>query len=431
MTPGGGRSIGVLIVDDSAVVRQVLTARLAASPGIEVIGAVADPVFAMAHMNRVWPDVVVLDLGMPRMDGLTFLKKIMAVRPTPVVVCSALTARGAETGVEALAAGAVAVIPRPVTGLKQFVEAQSEDIVAAVRAAAAPGRRAYVPVSLDDSDLALAPSGAAPAPPSARPATRTTPRPSAPGVPSHARPVSPRTLTRAQPAAPWNPPPAQPVTPWDSPAGQPAAPWNAPVLPDPPADKPNKAVVSAERVVAIGTSTGGTKALEVVLPALPRSTPGVVIVQHMPERFTAAFAQRLDTMCRVRVREAADGDEVLPGNVLVAPGGRHMELIRMGHTYRVRVFDGPPVNRHRPSVDVLFRSVARAAGNAALGVIMTGMGDDGARGLLEMRRAGAFTVAQDEATCVVHGMPHEAVTLGAVDREAPLGSIAEVIHRYG
>ncbi|MDQ0371466.1 chemotaxis response regulator CheB [Catenuloplanes indicus] len=183
--------------------------------------------------------------------------------------------------------------------------------------------------------------------------------------------------------------------------------------------------------MAIGTSTGGTKALEVVLPALPRSVPGVVIVQHMPERFTAAFARRLDSMCRVHVREAADGDEVLSGTVLVAPGGRHMELIKMGSGYRVRVFDAPPVNRHRPSVDVLFRSVARAAGNAALGVIMTGMGDDGARGLLEMRQAGAFTVAQDEATCVVHGMPHEAVTLGAVDREAPLGSIAEVIHRYG
>ncbi|MDR7328176.1 MULTISPECIES: protein-glutamate methylesterase/protein-glutamine glutaminase [Catenuloplanes] len=417
-----GRAIGVLIVDDSAVVRQALTARLAASPGIEVIGAVADPVFAMAHMNRAWPDVVVLDLEMPRMDGLTFLKKIMAVRPTPVVVCSALTAHGAETAVEALAAGAVAVIPRPVTGLKQFVETQFSDIVAAVRAAALGGQRGRASVPPHDVDLALAPAGgrAAPAPTRAVAATRLGSPPPATRLAPFLTPPDPRFA-----------PPAVPATRLGSPPAAPAVVLDPPHLTDLPGHKANKAVVSAERVVAIGTSTGGTKALEVVLPALPRSVPGVVIVQHMPERFTAAFAQRLDTMCRVRVREAADGDEVLPGNVLVAPGGRHMELIRMGSGYRVRVFDAPPVNRHRPSVDVLFRSVARAAGNAALGVIMTGMGDDGARGLLEMHRAGAFTVAQDEATCVVHGMPHEAVTLGAVDREAPLGSIAEVIHRYG
>jgi two-component system, chemotaxis family, protein-glutamate methylesterase/glutaminase len=366
-----GAGIGVLIVDDSAVVRSVLTARLARTPGITVVGAVADPIFAMQHMKKAWPDVVLLDLEMPRMDGLTFLKKIMAVRPTPVVVCSALTARGADSAMEALAAGAVAVIPRPVTGLKEFVETQTTDIVAAIRAAAAGSRvRVPVPSRALDPDLASAP----------RPALVA-----------------------------------------------------AASVPDLAGHQPNRALVSAERIVAIGTSTGGTRALEVVLPALPRSTPGVVIVQHMPEKFTAAFAQRLDTMCRMRVREAADGDEVLPGNVLVAPGGRHMELIRMGGGggYRVRVFDAPPVNRHRPSVDVLFRSVAKAAGPAALGVIMTGMGDDGARGLLEMRTAGAFTVAQDAATCVVHGMPHEAVQLGAVDREAPLGSIAEVIHRYG
>ncbi|MFI5841310.1 chemotaxis response regulator protein-glutamate methylesterase [Catenuloplanes sp. NPDC051500] len=384
-----GGMIGVLIVDDSAVVRQVLTARLRDSAGIEVIGAVADPIFAMQHMNKVWPDVVVLDLEMPRMDGLTFLKKLMAVRPTPVVVCSALTGRGAETAMEALAAGAVTVIPRPLTGLREFVETQASDIVAAVRSAASAGMRARVPVPSRapdlDLDLRVVPAGLLTVPGPAR-------------VPGPAVP-SGRSRDHRPPDA----------------VGQ----------------KPNRAVVSAERVVAIGTSTGGTRALEVVLPALPRSTPGVVIVQHMPERFTAAFAQRLDAMCRMHVTEAADGDEVLPGNVLVAPGGRHMELIKMGNGYRVRVFDGPPVNRHRPSVDVLFRSVAKAAGAAALGVIMTGMGDDGARGLLEMRTAGAFTIAQDEATCVVHGMPHEAVQLGAVDREAPLGSIAEVIHRYG
>jgi two-component system chemotaxis response regulator CheB len=351
--------IGVLIVDDSAVVRQVLSARLRENPGIEVMGAVADPIFAMEHMNKAWPDVVVLDLEMPRMDGLTFLKKIMAVRPTPVVICSTLTQRNADISLEALAAGAVSVIAKPETGLKRFIEDDSADIVAVVRAAAAAGRaRTRKPV---------------PAMAGAAPSARTTPMPA---------------------------PPVRQVT------GQ-------------------------QRLVAIGTSTGGTQALEKVLPALQPGGTGVVVVQHMPEKFTAAFAARLDTMCRVRVVEAQDGDPVLPGHVLIAPGGRHLEVVTDGTRYRARVFDGPPVNRHRPSVDVLFRSVAKAAGPNALGVIMTGMGDDGARGLLEMKKAGAFTVAQDETTCVVHGMPREAVALGAADRETPLPQIAEVINQHG
>jgi two-component system chemotaxis response regulator CheB len=348
--------IGVLIVDDSAVVRQVLSASLRGHPGIDVMGAVADPIFAMDYMNKAWPDVVVLDIEMPRMDGLTFLRKIMEVRPTPVVICSTLSRRNAETSMEALAAGAVSVIAKPETGLKKFIEDESADIVAAVRAAAAAGRaRKHRP------------------------------------APAH-RPV--------------------PLTP-------------------PSAPRARSLATAEERLIAIGTSTGGTQALEKVLPALSPGRPGVVVVQHMPEKFTAAFAARLDSMCRVRVQEAQDGDPVLPGHVLVAPGGRHLEVIRMDTRFRVRVFDGPPVNRHRPSVDVLFRSVAKAAGPDAVGVIMTGMGDDGARGLLEMRRAGAFTVAQDEATCVVYGMPREAVALGAADREAPLSQIAEVIHQHG
>ncbi|MEV6842549.1 chemotaxis response regulator protein-glutamate methylesterase [Actinoplanes sp. NPDC051411] len=351
--------IGVLIVDDSAVVRQVLSGRLRESPGIEVIGAVPDPIFAMEHMNKAWPDVVVLDLEMPRMDGLTFLKKIMSVRPTPVVICSTLTQRNADISLEALAAGAVAVIAKPETGLKRFIEDDSADIVSAVRAAAAAGQR-------------------------------RTAKP----VPAMAGAALPGRTTTA-PAAPIRP------------------------------------ATTQDRLVAIGTSTGGTQALEKVLPALLPSGTGVVVVQHMPEKFTAAFAARLDTMCRVRVSEAQDGDPVVPGHVLVAPGGRHLEVVRPDNHYRVRVFDGPPVNRHRPSVDVLFRSVAKVAGPAALGVIMTGMGDDGARGLLEMHKAGAYTVAQDEATCVVHGMPREAVALGAVDRESPLLQIAEVINQHG
>ncbi|MFC7534205.1 chemotaxis response regulator protein-glutamate methylesterase [Actinoplanes sp. GCM10030250] len=396
--------IGVLIVDDSAVVRQVLSARLRGNPGIEVMGAVPDPIFAMDHMNKAWPDVVVLDLEMPRMDGLTFLRKIMEVRPTPVVICSTLSRRNAEISMEALAAGAVAVIAKPETGLKKFIEDDSGDIVAAVRAAAAAGRhRRPRPASTVTGSTA---TGSTATRPVARPADiRPTARPTA------VRPGG--TGSVADRAA--GPVPAR----------------NGALLIAPSAPRPRSLATTAERLIAIGTSTGGTQALEVVLPALAPGGPGVVVVQHMPEKFTAAFAARLDTMCRVRVREAQDGDPVLPGEVLVAPGGRHLEVLRMDTRYRVRVFDGPPVNRHRPSVDVLFRSVAKAAGADALGVIMTGMGDDGARGLLEMRRAGAYTVAQDEATCIVHGMPREAVALGAVDRESPLPQIAEVIHQHG
>ena len=349
-------TIGVFIVDDSAVVRQALSARLGASAEITVVGVAPDPIFAMERMNRSWPDVVVLDIEMPRMDGITFLKRIMADRPTPVVICSALTQRGADTIVEALAAGAVTVIAKPTSGLKHYFQHEGGEIVAAVKAAAAAN-------------------------------LRRTP----------ARPVKARLPAAVGPAAAFR----------------------------------GTSTTTTDRVVAIGTSTGGTQALEVVLTALPRVSPGIVIVQHMPEKFTAAFAARLDGLCEVEVAEAVDGDRVLPGRALVAPGGRHMELRRDGSHHRVRVFDGPLVNRHRPSVDVLFRSVAKHAGPDALGIIMTGMGDDGARGLLEMRRAGATTVAQDAATSLVYGMPNEAVLLGAVDHEAPLSGMAEMIRRYG
>ncbi|WP_433046896.1 protein-glutamate methylesterase/protein-glutamine glutaminase [Dactylosporangium sp. CS-033363] len=340
-------SIRTLIVDDSAVVRQVLSAVLGAAPGIEVIGTAADPVLAMAQMRRAWPDVIVVDIEMPKMDGLTFVKQVMATRPTPIVVCSSLVGSGARAGLDALAAGAVAAVAKPTSGLKRYLEDDSAQIVPAVRAAAA-GR------------------------------VRRIERPTA-RLPEPARTAGPQ----------------------------------------------------ERRVVAIGTSTGGTQALERVLTVLPARSPAVVVVQHMPEKFTAAFAERMNRLCAVEVREAADGDRVRDGLVLVAPGGRHLEVVSDPSGYRVRVFDGPPVNRHRPSVDVLFRSVAKAAGGHALGVIMTGMGDDGARGLLEMRRAGAATVAQDEATCVVHGMPKEAVALGAVEREVPLPAIAEVIRNHG
>ena len=348
--------IKVLVVDDSAVVRKVLGAMLESAPGIRLLHAVADPLLAIERMKQQWPDVIVLDVEMPRMDGITFLKKIMAERPTPVVICSTLTDKGAETTMAAMAAGAVSIITKPKLGLKDFLTESADELVAAVRAAAQVNLRRLA---------ARAPLPAAPAP---------------------------------------------------------AAKLSADAILAPAADT-RAALRTTERVVAIGTSTGGTLALEEVLTALPRVTPGIVIVQHMPEKFTAAFAERLNKLCQIEVREARHGDRVLPGRALIAPGGRHMLLRRDGAQYYADVIDGPLVNRHRPSVDVLFRSVARQAGANALGIIMTGMGDDGAAGLLEMRKAGARTVAQDEDSCVVYGMPKEAVKRGAVEKSVPLASI--------
>ncbi|SAI46044.1 chemotaxis-specific methylesterase [Bordetella ansorpii] len=345
--------IGVMIVDDSAVVRQVLAGVLEEAPGMHVLHAVADPVLAMARMQQAWPDVIVLDIEMPRMDGLTFLRLLMQQRPTPVVICSTLTEKGARVTLDALAAGAVAVVEKPKLGLRQFLAESAADLIHTIRGAARANVRRALPV---------------PAP---------TPRYSADAV-----------LPPAEVHAPLQ---------------------------------------TTERVVALGASTGGTQALEEVLSSLPRVCPGIVIVQHMPEKFTAAFAARLDSLSRIEVREARSGDRVLPGRALISPGGKHMTMRRSGAQYLVDVLDGPLVNRHRPSVDVLFRSVARHAGANALGIIMTGMGDDGAAGLLEMRTAGARTLAQDEESCVVYGMPREAVKRGAVERSVPLAGIAREI----
>ena len=350
-------TIKVMVIDDSAVVRQVVAGLLGAAPGIQVLAAVADPLLAIERLRQGWPDVIVLDVEMPRMDGITFLRKIMAERPTPVVICSTLTEKGAKTTVEALAAGAVAIVTKPKLGLKQFLSEAGDELVATVRAAARANvrrlhQRAEAPPPVapkNTADVILAPGG-------------------------------PRAMSQ-----------------------------------------------TTERVVALGTSTGGTQALEEVLSALPRVCPGIVIVQHMPEKFTAAFAARLDGICRIEVKEAQHNDRVVPGRALIAPGGRHMLLKRSGAQYVVDVVDGPVVNRHRPSVDVLFRSVAKSAGVNALGIIMTGMGDDGAAGLAEMRSAGARTLAQDEESCVVFGMPKEAIKRGGVERNVPLHGIAAEI----
>ena len=345
--------IKVLVVDDSAVVRQVVTELLGEDPDIEVIAACADPILAIARMKVQWPDVIVLDVEMPRMDGITFLKKVMAERPTPVVICSTLALSGAKTSIEALAAGAVAIITKPTLGLKQFLVNASDDMVTAVKAAAKANVKKYQPVAAREKN----------------------------------------TADVIMPAA----------------------------------DKHTAMIQTTERVVALGTSTGGTQALEVVLTSLPRVTPGIVIVQHMPEKFTAEFANRLNSLCKIEVKEAQNNDRVIPGRALIAPGGKHMLLRRTGAQYYVEVMDGPLVNRHRPSVDVLFRSVAKCAGANSLGVIMTGMGDDGAAGLMEMRTAGARTVAQDEESCVVFGMPKEAIKRGGVEKTVTLTAISREI----
>jgi two-component system chemotaxis response regulator CheB len=352
MRESDGRITSVMIVDDSAVVRQVIGQVLAQDKSLRVLGAVADPLLAMQRMRMEWPDVIVLDVEMPRMDGITFLRKIMAERPTPVVICSTLTTRGAETTMQALAAGAVAIIAKQKIGIKAHLLDASAELIGAVRAASLANVR---------------------------------------NLRSAAAPAGPKAASEESAAA----------------------------LPE-----------TTDRIVALGTSTGGTQALEAVLAALPRVTPGIVVVQHMPEKFTSAFAARLDSICRIEVREARDGDRILPGRAYIAPGGRHMSVERSGAQYHVAVRDGPLVNRHRPSVDVLFRSVARHAGRNALGILMTGMGGDGARGLLEMHAAGARTVAQDEASSVVFGMPREAIRLGAAGKVLPLQSMASEICAY-
>lgn len=340
--------IKVMLVDDSAIVRQHL-AKLLTAAGIEVIGAASDPLFAMQRMKQQWPDVLVLDVEMPRMDGISFLKQIMAERPTPVVMCSTLTEKGGQTTMQAMSAGAVGFITKPKLGLKNFLEDDGNGIVAAVKAAAKANLGAL---------------------------RRTLPSTTAP----------------------------------------------RPVVTSPTADA---MIETTDRVIAIGISTGGVQSIEAVLTRLPRTVPGMLIVQHMPPNFTASLASRLSTLCDLDVQEAQDGTRVINGRVLFAPGGRHMRLKRSGAQYVVEVFDGPTFNHHRPSVDVLFKSVAACAGRNAIGVVMTGMGDDGARGLKEMRTAGAQTAAQDEASCVVFGMPKEAIRHGGAQHVVTLDDMPD------
>ncbi|GHU01027.1 chemotaxis response regulator protein-glutamate methylesterase of group 2 operon [Betaproteobacteria bacterium] len=376
------KKIKVMIVDDSALVRKVFSQILADDPAIEVIATAADPLIAQKKMTSQWPDVLILDIEMPRMDGLTFLRQIMREHPTPTIICSHLTVEKSRVSVEALAAGAISVISKPEAGVKQFLEEGDNNLRRAIHTAAGANPKA----ALSHLTAHAAPHNA----PAAAPAGATTHV-----LPSHAP------LDRDVHSADVIIPLARPVE-----------------------------VPMAMIGPMLGGTTGGTQALEALLPKLPANTLGIVVVQHMPVNFTDTFCSRLDKMCQVRVSEARTGAPVRQGQVLVAPGGKHMLVKRSGTQYTVEVLDGPPVNRHMPSVDVLFRSVAQSAGRHALGIILTGMGDDGARCLKEMHDAGARTIAQDEASCVVFGMPKEAIKRGAADQVIALHSIPDAIASY-
>ncbi len=346
--------IKVLIVDDSVVVRQTLTEILSSDQRIEIMAVAADPFIAAEKIRHEVPDVITLDVEMPRMDGITFLQKLMSQHPIPVVMCSSLTAQGSEITLKALEYGAVEIIQKPQMGAKKFLEESRIRICDTVKAASmAKVKR----------------------------------------IAEH-RTVPPKLAADSVIAKPIK-----------------------------------KAMIkTTEKVVVVGASTGGTEALRIFLEAMPLDAPGIVIVQHMPEHFTAAFAKRLDDICKISVKEAANNDTLIRGRALIAPGNRHILLKRSGTRYYVEIKDGPLVCRHRPSVDVLFRSSARYAGKNAVGVIMTGMGDDGARGMFEMKEAGAFNIAQNETTAIVFGMPKEAIKRGGIDKVLPLEKIAgEVI----
>ncbi|WP_420888063.1 protein-glutamate methylesterase/protein-glutamine glutaminase [Candidatus Nitronereus thalassa] len=345
------KMIRVLVVDDSALIRGVLTEILSQDSEIEVIGTAPDPYIARQKIKTLNPDVLTLDVEMPKMDGLTFLEKLMTGHPMPVVMVSSLTQQGCETTLRALELGAVDFATKPTLDIRHGMEDLGQDLIHKVKAAAQSTVRARQ--KRKNSEVEVRPSLASSA------MLKTT-----------------------------------------------------------------------DTIIAIGASTGGTEALRDILEVLPPNTPPIIITQHMPERFTKHFSDRLNEICQIRVKEAEDGDSVIPGQALIAPGNFHMELRRSGARYHVVTNQNPPVNRHRPSVDVLFQSVSQYAGTNSVGVILTGMGNDGAAGLLEMKRAGAYTIGQDEASCVVFGMPKEAIKAGGVDKILPLSEIpADILHR--
>jgi two-component system chemotaxis response regulator CheB len=349
-------AVKVFVVDDSAVVRQALAHMLAGNSEVELIGSAANPLLAMSVIAKNPPDVLLLDIEMPGMDGLTFLRQIMAGTPIPTVICSTLSTAGSKIALEALSAGAVAVLAKPKLGVKQHLDESRHEMIQTLKAAAKSKPRARL--------AAAGASGPGPA-------------------------LAPRNTGHTSVHA-----------------------------------------FAMNKPVVIGSSTGGTQALEMVLTHLPADAPGIAITQHMPEKFTAMYAQRLDGICAMNVRECKDGDRLERGVVLIAPGGRHMQMRKAAGQYYMSVVDGPPVNRHKPSVDVLFRSASECAGRDVLGIILTGMGDDGARGMKMLHDGGARTIAQNEETCVVFGMPKEAIKLQAVDDILPLEGVARAILQF-
>lgn len=364
-----------MIVDDSASVRMVLKEILNSDPTIEVTAVASNPLIADRYIEKDWPDVIILDVEMPHKDGITYLKEIMRRRPTPVVICSSLTEKNASITIEAMRAGAVEVLSKPKIGVQDYFNETSMMMVDAVKAAAQANLKNV------KRDLKSIPPGSGQANKSQIDPSLVQPKHSADVIlsPSSGKPVE----------------------------------------------------METDRFIAIGASAGGTQAIESVLETLPSNVPGIVIVQHMPEKFTEAFAQRLDKVCSIKVKEAVNNDRIERGMALVAPGNRHMLIKRSGASYSVEIKDGPPVSRHRPAVDVLFRSVAKYAGKNALGIILTGMGDDGAAGMKEMHNAGVKTIAQNKDTCIVFGMPKEAIARGGVDAVLPLNRIAGEIVEYG
>lgn len=348
-------SVKVFVVDDSAVVRQALAHMLSGNADVELIGSAPNPMLAVEMMKKKPPDVLLLDIEMPGMDGLTFLRQIMSTNPIPTVICSTLSTEGSKVALEALSSGAVAVLAKPKLGLKQFLDDSRREMIQTLKSAAKSKPRSR-PAAVDASTL------------------------------------------RASVA--------------------------------PPAALASVHAFAMNKPVVIGSSTGGTQALEVILTSLPADAPGIAITQHMPEKFTAMYSKRLDGICAMNVREAKDGDRLERGVVLIAPGGLHMQLRKSAGQYFMTVVDGPPVNRHKPSVDVLFRSAAECGGRDVLGIILTGMGDDGARGMKVLHDGGAKTIAQNEETCVVFGMPKEAIKLQAVDEILPLEQMARAILQF-
>ena len=376
-------TINVMIVDDSAVVRSVLSEILSKDPGIHVYATASDPIFAQKQMEKLWPDVIILDIEMPRMDGVTFLKKIMAERPTPVVICSSLSKDGAEVTFEAINAGAVSIITKPEMGLKGFLEESSITFVDAVKSAARAQIHKIKSITQRSAETKKS---------SGEKVSREKT-----GLENFKRESSGVKLT-------------------------------ADVIIE--KGDGRAMAVTTDKVIAIGASAGGTQTLEILLQMVSKTAHGIVIVQHMPEGFTAAFATRLNSVCGITVKEAENGDRIIPGQAIVARGNHHLTVIRSGAQYQVKIVEGPLVSRHRPSVDVMFRSVAKEVGRNALGILLTGMGDDGAAGLLEMRESGAHTVAQDEDTSIVYGMPFEAMKRGAAVEQASLYEIPKIINQF-